>query len=169
MEGETAREATVESERGGWGHSHSNVAEEGTRKEAEYYINYYMLLEEKEEVAQKLMDGYNNAVERADKGLTTEEEGSTASLPKSVQVGGSLVYRLERRKTLNIALELLTPRNVDEVVIKLKKLDILEHKQERNTEEIKGAHIKATEFIGLRTCLATRKEITEMPLRSGIQ
>ncbi|KAK4744716.1 hypothetical protein SAY87_011028 [Trapa incisa] len=42
-------------------------------------------------------------------------------------------FLFTRRKSLDIGLELLTPTNVDEVVIKLKKLDIFEHKQERNT------------------------------------
>ncbi|KAK4791573.1 hypothetical protein SAY86_031986 [Trapa natans] len=67
------------------------------RKEVEYNINYNRILEGKEEVAEKPMDGFNNGARSANKAPAADEEGSTAPLPERVQVGGSPVYRLDRK------------------------------------------------------------------------
>ncbi|KAJ0091379.1 hypothetical protein Patl1_12947 [Pistacia atlantica] len=50
-----------------------------------------------EEVAEKKMDDYDSGGRSADKGAGAEDEGSTAPLPEKVQVGGSPMYRIERK------------------------------------------------------------------------
>ncbi|XWS18954.1 hypothetical protein CRYUN_Cryun32bG0089200 [Craigia yunnanensis] len=53
---------------------------------------------EKEEVGEKPMAEFNGGGGRSnDKGNAGEDEGSTAPLPEKVQVGGSPVYRIERK------------------------------------------------------------------------
>ncbi|KAK9208148.1 hypothetical protein WN944_000502 [Citrus x changshan-huyou] len=51
----------------------------------------------REEVAVKKMDEYDSGGRSADKGAGAEDEGSTAPLPEKVQVGGSPVYRIDRK------------------------------------------------------------------------
>ncbi|XWS17690.1 hypothetical protein CRYUN_Cryun33cG0089000 [Craigia yunnanensis] len=51
----------------------------------------------REEVAEKKMDEYDSGGGSGDKGPGAEDEGSTAPLPEKVQVGGSPMYRLERK------------------------------------------------------------------------
>ncbi|KAI6671881.1 hypothetical protein NL676_006766 [Syzygium grande] len=53
--------------------------------------------EEKEEVGEKPMDEFNSRGRSAGKAHAAEEEGSTAPLPEKVQVGGSPVYRIDRK------------------------------------------------------------------------
>ncbi|XWS11983.1 hypothetical protein CRYUN_Cryun37aG0051600 [Craigia yunnanensis] len=53
---------------------------------------------EKEEVGEKRMDEFHSGGRRSnDKGSAGEDGGSTAPLPEKVQVGGSPVYRIERK------------------------------------------------------------------------
>ncbi|PSS01217.1 Casein kinase 1-like protein [Actinidia chinensis var. chinensis] len=47
-----------------------------------------------EEVGEKKMDEFDSG---GDKGLAAEDEGSTAPLPERVQVGGSPVYKIEKK------------------------------------------------------------------------
>ncbi|GLT85452.1 hypothetical protein SLE2022_036420 [Rubroshorea leprosula] len=51
----------------------------------------------KEEFAEKKMDEYDSGGRSGDKGRGAEDEGSTAPLPEKVQVGGSPMYRIERK------------------------------------------------------------------------
>ncbi|KAH9799692.1 protein kinase domain-containing protein [Citrus sinensis] len=51
----------------------------------------------REEVAVKKMDEYDSGGRSADKGAGAEDEGSIAPLPEKVQVGGSPVYRIDRK------------------------------------------------------------------------
>ncbi|KAK4854290.1 hypothetical protein QYF36_021696 [Acer negundo] len=51
----------------------------------------------REEVAEETMDDYDSGGRSGDKGPGAEDEGSTAPLPEKVQVGGSPMYRLERK------------------------------------------------------------------------
>ncbi|KAK6236802.1 hypothetical protein QUC31_020598 [Theobroma cacao] len=51
----------------------------------------------REEVAEKKMDEYDSGGRSGDKGPGAEDEGSTAPLPEKVQVGGSPMYRIERK------------------------------------------------------------------------
>ncbi|KAF2302013.1 hypothetical protein GH714_031333 [Hevea brasiliensis] len=51
----------------------------------------------REEVAEKKMDEFDSGGRSGDKGPGAEDEGSTAPLPEKVQVGGSPVYRIERK------------------------------------------------------------------------
>ncbi|XWS72515.1 hypothetical protein CRYUN_Cryun02cG0046500 [Craigia yunnanensis] len=51
----------------------------------------------REEVAEKKMDEYVSGGRSGDKGPGAEDEGSTAPLPEKVQVGGSPMYRIERK------------------------------------------------------------------------
>ncbi|CAK9158837.1 unnamed protein product [Ilex paraguariensis] len=51
----------------------------------------------KEEVGEKEMDEYDSGGRSGDKGVGAEDEGSTAPLPEKVQVGGSPMYRIERK------------------------------------------------------------------------
>ncbi|XP_010249522.1 PREDICTED: casein kinase 1-like protein HD16 isoform X2 [Nelumbo nucifera] len=52
---------------------------------------------EEEGVGEKQMDDYDSGARSADKAPGAEDEGSTAPLPEKVQVGGSPVYRIERK------------------------------------------------------------------------
>ncbi|KAI4355590.1 hypothetical protein L6164_004348 [Bauhinia variegata] len=52
---------------------------------------------EKEEVGEKHMDEFNSGARSNDKGNAGEEEGSTAPLPEKVQVGGSPMYKIEKK------------------------------------------------------------------------
>ncbi|KAJ9190247.1 hypothetical protein P3X46_001471 [Hevea brasiliensis] len=52
---------------------------------------------EKEEVGEKPMDDYDGGGKSNEKANAGEDEGSTAPLPEKVQVGGSPVYKLERK------------------------------------------------------------------------
>ncbi|KAK9282472.1 hypothetical protein L1049_005390 [Liquidambar formosana] len=52
---------------------------------------------EKEEVGEKQMDEFDSGGKSADKGHAGEDEGSTAPLPEKVQVGGSPMYRIEKK------------------------------------------------------------------------
>ncbi|KAG2722855.1 hypothetical protein I3843_02G124200 [Carya illinoinensis] len=52
---------------------------------------------EKEEVGEKEMDDYDSGGRSNDKVHAGEDEGSTAPLPEKVQVGGSPLYRIERK------------------------------------------------------------------------
>lgn len=51
----------------------------------------------REEVAEKEMDEYDSGGRSGDKGPGAEDEGSTAPLPEKVQVGGSPVYKIDRK------------------------------------------------------------------------
>ncbi|KAJ7951723.1 putative Casein kinase [Quillaja saponaria] len=51
---------------------------------------------EKEEVGEKLMDD-NDSGARSNKAIAGEDEGSTGPLPEKVQVGGSPMYKTERK------------------------------------------------------------------------
>ncbi|KAK2661285.1 hypothetical protein Ddye_007818 [Dipteronia dyeriana] len=51
----------------------------------------------REEVAEETMDDYDSGGRSGDKVPGAEDEGSTAPLPEKVQVGGSPMYRLERK------------------------------------------------------------------------
>ncbi|KAA8540363.1 hypothetical protein F0562_024718 [Nyssa sinensis] len=51
----------------------------------------------REEVGEKPMDDCDSGARSADKAQAGEDEGSTAPLPERVQVGGSPVYRIERK------------------------------------------------------------------------
>ncbi|XVF35407.1 hypothetical protein REPUB_Repub18cG0142800 [Reevesia pubescens] len=51
----------------------------------------------REEVAEKKMDEHDSGGRSGDKGPGAEDEGSTAPLPEKVQVGGSPMYRIERK------------------------------------------------------------------------
>ncbi|PKI71015.1 hypothetical protein CRG98_008596, partial [Punica granatum] len=73
------------------------VAVAAANKEVENNINLNRLLAGKEEVAEKPMDGFDSGARSADKAPAGEDEGSTGPLPERVQVGGSPVYRLERK------------------------------------------------------------------------
>lgn len=53
--------------------------------------------EEKEEVGEKPMDEFDSKGRSAGKAHAAEEEGSTAPLPEKVQVGGSPVYKIDRK------------------------------------------------------------------------
>ncbi|OVA20234.1 Protein kinase domain [Macleaya cordata] len=53
--------------------------------------------EEEEEVGEKQMEDYDSAGRSGDKNPAAEDEGSTAPIPEKVQVGGSPVYRIERK------------------------------------------------------------------------
>lgn len=55
-------------------------------KEVENNINRDRLLEGKEEVAEKPMDGFDSGARRADKAPDGEEEGSTSPLPERVRL-----------------------------------------------------------------------------------
>ncbi|XP_010267169.1 PREDICTED: casein kinase 1-like protein HD16 isoform X2 [Nelumbo nucifera] len=50
-----------------------------------------------EEVGEKQMDDFDSGARSADKAPGAEDEASTAPLPEKVQVGGSPVYRIERK------------------------------------------------------------------------
>ncbi|XP_059640963.1 casein kinase 1-like protein HD16 isoform X1 [Cornus florida] len=50
-----------------------------------------------EEVGDKPMDDYNSGARSAEKAHAGEDEGSTAPLPERVQVGGSPLYRIEKK------------------------------------------------------------------------
>ncbi|XP_068641039.1 casein kinase 1-like protein HD16 isoform X2 [Aristolochia californica] len=50
-----------------------------------------------EEVGEKNMDDYDSGAKSADKVAVAEDEGSTLPLPEKVQVGGSPMYRIERK------------------------------------------------------------------------
>ncbi|KAK6268099.1 hypothetical protein QUC31_012259 [Theobroma cacao] len=52
---------------------------------------------EKEEVGEKAMDEFDSGGRSNDKGNAGEDEGGTAPLPEKVQVGGSPVYRIDRK------------------------------------------------------------------------
>ncbi|XP_028778932.1 casein kinase 1-like protein HD16 [Neltuma alba] len=52
---------------------------------------------EREEVGEKQMDDYDSGARSNDKGNAGEDEGSTAPLPEKVQVGGSPMYKIERK------------------------------------------------------------------------
>ncbi|XP_062154569.1 casein kinase 1-like protein HD16 [Alnus glutinosa] len=52
---------------------------------------------EREEVGEKQMDDYVSRGKSNDKAPAGEDEGSTAPLPEQVQVGGSPMYRIERK------------------------------------------------------------------------
>ncbi|KAB1218513.1 Casein kinase I isoform delta-like [Morella rubra] len=52
---------------------------------------------EKEEVGEKQMDDCDSGGRSKDKAHAGEDEGSTAPLPEKVQVGGSPMYRLDRK------------------------------------------------------------------------
>ncbi|KAI9107819.1 hypothetical protein K1719_021155 [Acacia pycnantha] len=53
---------------------------------------------EREEVGEKQMDDYDSGGGRSnDKGNDGEDEGSTAPLPEKVQVGGSPMYKIDRK------------------------------------------------------------------------
>ncbi|XP_054781385.1 casein kinase 1-like protein HD16 [Prosopis cineraria] len=52
---------------------------------------------QREEVGEKQMDDYDSGARSNDKGNAGEDEGSTAPLPEKVQVGGSPVYKIERK------------------------------------------------------------------------
>ncbi|KAK4269324.1 hypothetical protein QN277_022495 [Acacia crassicarpa] len=53
---------------------------------------------EREEVGEKQMDDYDSGGGRSnDKGNAGEDEGSTAPLPEKVQVGGSPMYKIDRK------------------------------------------------------------------------
>ncbi|XP_052181686.1 casein kinase 1-like protein HD16 [Diospyros lotus] len=51
----------------------------------------------REEIADKPMDDYHSGGRSADKAQVGEDEGSTAPLPEKVSVGGSPMYRIERK------------------------------------------------------------------------
>ncbi|KAK3410914.1 casein kinase 1-like protein HD16 [Eucalyptus grandis] len=53
--------------------------------------------EEREEVGEKPMDEFNSKGRSGGKANAAEEEGNTAPLPEKVQVGGSPVYRIDRK------------------------------------------------------------------------
>ncbi|KAG9449124.1 hypothetical protein H6P81_009089 [Aristolochia fimbriata] len=50
-----------------------------------------------EEVGEKNMDDYDSGAKSAEKVAPVEDEGSTVPLPEKVQVGGSPMYRIERK------------------------------------------------------------------------
>ncbi|XP_068636368.1 casein kinase 1-like protein HD16 [Aristolochia californica] len=50
-----------------------------------------------EEVGEKNMDDFDSGAKSADKVAPAEDEGSTVPLPEKVQVGGSPMYRIERK------------------------------------------------------------------------
>ncbi|KAF7843396.1 casein kinase 1-like protein HD16 [Senna tora] len=52
---------------------------------------------EREEVGEKQMDDYGSGGRSNDKGNAGEDEGSTAPIPEKVQVGGSPMYKVDRK------------------------------------------------------------------------
>lgn len=48
-------------------------------------------------VEERAMDEYDSGGRSGDKGLAAEDEGSTAPIPEKVQVGGSPMYRVDRK------------------------------------------------------------------------
>ncbi|KAK9983053.1 hypothetical protein SO802_032578 [Lithocarpus litseifolius] len=51
----------------------------------------------RQEVEERAMDEYDSGGRSGDKGLAAEDEGSTAPIPEKVQVGGSPMYRVDRK------------------------------------------------------------------------